>query len=58
MAENIWRVQACRPIGSFDGLIPWVSSGVPGGEFTLRMHQVYPIYVVLLWKHLGTTWTL
>ena len=32
-----------------------VSSGVPGAELTLRMHQVYHIYVVLLQRHQDAT---
>ena len=54
-AENIWTVLVCRPIGTPDGLILRVSSGVPGAEFTLRMQQVYSIHVVLLRRLLGAT---
>ena len=39
-AEDIWRVLVCRPIGTPDGLIARVSSGVPGAELTLWMQQV------------------
>ena len=55
MAEDIWTVLVCRPIGTPDGLIPQVSSGVPGAELIFQMHQVYPIYVVLLQRHLSAT---
>ena len=54
-AEDIWRVLVCRPIGTPDGLIPRVSSDVPGAELTLRMQQVYSIFVVLLRRLLGAT---
>ena len=55
MAEDVWRVLLCCSIGTPDGLIPTVSSGVPGAELTLRMHQVYPIDVVLLRRLRGAT---
>ena len=54
-AEDIWSVLVCRPIGTPDELISQLSSGVPGAEFTLRMYQVYSIYVVLLRRYPGTT---
>ena len=54
-AEDIWSVLARRPIGTPDEVISQVPSGVPGAEFTLRMYQVYPIYVVLHQRYPGVT---
>ena len=55
MAEDIWRVLVCRPIGTPDSLISLVPSGVRGAELTLRMHQVDSIHVVSLRRPLGAT---